>query len=195
VVLHEGFGLDDCTREATDRLARAGFLALAPALSDETTTRSPAEAERRVKHWTPDAVATRVQAAIAALRGDAACAGTRIGILGAGVGGAMGLQIARADPSIGAVVDFAGLPDGTVPAADAAPSQVLLVFGEEDPACAGDALAAQVEGLREQGCEVTLRCQPGVGADFTSEARVDCFDARAAAESWDAALAFLRAAL
>lgn len=195
VVLHEGFGLDDCTLEASDRLARAGFLTLAPALSDETTTRSPAEAKLRAKRWDRDAVATRVQAAISMLQGDSACAGGRVGILGAGTGGAMGLHMMGGNASIGAVVDFSGLPEEPVLSAGADASQVLLVFGEEDPAGAGGAFETQVEALRAQGCEVTLRQQPGVGPDFTSEAWVDRFDARAAAESWDAALAFLRAAL
>ena len=42
---------------------------------------------------------------------------------------------------------------------------------------------------------VHVRVQPGVGHGFMNEERADRFDAAAAAQGWDAALAYLRAEL
>ncbi len=195
VLLHEGFGLDDCSRELVDRLARAGFIALAPALPRATPTRSPREALLRENALDEEASEARIASAIRALLGDPGCLGPRVGVVALGASAELGLAAGGANPRVGALVDLARLPGDIASVAKDTAPRLLLVLGDEDPACAVDAVAQRVERLAEHGFEVEVRRQPGAGPDFMSEARVDRFDARAAAESWDSAIAFLREAL
>jgi carboxymethylenebutenolidase len=195
VLLHEGFGLDDSIRERVERLARAGFIAVAPMLGNADVTRSPAEAHQREASLDPDLIATRVGRAIDALLGDPGCQGPRVGVVGLGGSAPLGLKAGADHPRVGAIVDLARLPEDLADARTKPGPRLLLVVGDEDPACSEEVLTARVQELSERGFDVAVRRQPGVGADFTSEPRVDHFDARAAAEAWDSAIAFLREAL
>jgi dienelactone hydrolase len=140
-------------------------------------------------------IAARVGCAIDALLGDPGCLGPRVGVVAFGGSADLGLEAAAGNPRVGAVVELARLPEAPLNSATESGPRVLLLLGDEDPACSEDAVGDRVRELSDRGFEVVVRRQPGVGADFTSEPRVDRFDARAAAAAWDGAIAFLREAL
>ena len=172
LVLDERGALGDFGRDACDRLARSGFAALAPDL--------PAAGEPVA--W--------IQAGIRALLDDDATEGPRVGALGFDQGAARLLETHDASRRIGCVVACGGvgpLADHEEPAP--LPSlPILLLFGEQDARADDARRLAQASGAR-------LRVLGGAGDGFMNPARADRYAASAAAEAWDAALAFLGASL
>jgi carboxymethylenebutenolidase len=174
LVLDETAALSDFARDACDRLARAGFAALAPDLS------------------TGEDIARVVDAGVRQLLDDAATDGSRVGALGFGRGGALALLAAARNRRIGGVVDCYGVPDADS-LQEVAPVETpaLLIFGEEDS-------RVREGGVRELEASLgSARLSLGVGAGegFMNEARADLFAATAAAAGWDATIAFLGATL
>jgi dienelactone hydrolase len=177
-------GREELSREACARLARHGFVAFAPVLSEEEGA-AITEAER-----------AEVDAAIHALFCESATDGARVGVLGVGRGGRLALDAAARGERVGCAVMFGGAP----PEPDAASSAgiecaVLAVFAEKDPAVAeGRATALEASWVAE-AVAGEVQVAPGVGAEYLDPARPDHYDAVAARASWDAALARFRAEL
>jgi carboxymethylenebutenolidase len=177
-------------RDVCDRLARAGFVALAPDLGAGSGDEASVIEIERV-----DAV---TDAAVDALLGCDATVGARVGAVGFGAGGVLALRAAARQRRVGAVVDFYGVSDttllGDVSLAGAA-APVLCVFGEADPALEDGTAEAFEAQLAAAGLRVHLERLPHAGEGFLNETRADVFDAVAAAHAWDAALAFFGAEL
>jgi carboxymethylenebutenolidase len=193
LVVHGGFGLDGFAREACDRLARSGFVALAPDLLGGRTTADPADAASRAAGLDAGAAARVLEAAIAELFACDATEGARVGALGFGSGGALALRAAAASRRVGAVVDVEGALPEAAPAALEIP--VLALFGAEDEAVAKGAVRELESRLGEAGARVRVRLLAGAGLGFADPARADVYAAAAAADAWDALLAFLAAEL
>jgi carboxymethylenebutenolidase len=174
-------------RDACDRLARAGWVALAPELPDLDS--AGFDVER---------VAPILDGAIGELLNCDATEGARVGALGFGAAGALAVLVAAKNPRVGAVIDFYGAPEDDALAdldltSVAAP--VLCIFGEADSSVADGAARVIEARLTEAGARVRLLVLSGAGHGFMNEAAADQFDAVAAAAGWDAAQAFLGAEL
>jgi carboxymethylenebutenolidase len=193
LVLHGGAGLTEGVRDTCDRLAREGFAAVAPDLLYGRSGPDPAAAGRAI-----DAAAESVLAAIDAAVHELLCndaiEGAQVGALGFGDGGVLALRAAMHNRRIGAVVDFYG---ADLEAADISPLdvEVLAVVGDKDEMASEARMRGLASRLESAGARVHVRVQPGAGHDFMDEERADRFDAVAAAEGWNAALAYLRAEL
>jgi carboxymethylenebutenolidase len=195
LVLHEARGLDPSTREACDRLARAGFVALGPDLYRGRVAESAEQAEALARALEPERVAGDLAAALHALFCEHAVEGARAGAVGFGLGGELALFAAARERRIGAVVDFYGCGEGPALELPALGAAVLGIFAGEDAGVP----AARVETLRRElagaGARAHLHVEPGTRPGFMDEARPERHDAAAAARGWDFALAFLRAEL
>jgi carboxymethylenebutenolidase len=187
LVLGDAPGLADFEREVCERAARTGFVALAPGLPAASGGGFDAEAAPAVLDGALDEL----------LNCDATDA-AQLGVMAFGAGAAQGLQTAARNRRVAAVVvcdgaldtdalDGAELPDIHAP--------LLWILGAEDDALESGAAADVEARLAESGVSVRLCIQRGAGRGFLDEARADVFDAEAAAEAWDLALAFLRAKL
>jgi len=175
LVLDESGALGDFGRDVCDRLARAGFAALAPDLPVGGAARA------------------RIDAAVRQLLDDQATDGPRIGALGFEEGAMRLIEAASDLRRIGCIVAFgvaAPLAEDAEPAAGSLPSvPLLLLLGDRDE---------RVEEARRLERSLTachLQLLAGAGAGFMNPARADRHDATAAASAWDAALAFLEASL
>lgn len=196
LVLHAWWGLTSVFADVCDRLAAAGFVALAPSLyADGATTASIAEAEALVAAHDQAAteVGSIVLAAVVQLRGMPAVTGAQIGVIGFSMGAYWALHLSQARPNdVGAVVVFYGTDDGDYRAARAA---YLGHFAEQDdfePLAAVRALEAKI---RDAGREVTFHAYPGTGHWFVEPNRPDAYDAAATDLAWERTLAFLKAQL
>jgi carboxymethylenebutenolidase len=195
LVLHEAFGLVDWVRGVCDRLARAGFVALAPDLYRGDSADSIEGATRLALGLTADAVRRDLAAAVTALFSDHAVDGARVGAVGFCMGGHLALLAAEASPRVAAAVDFYGLHPGLALDPGRIRAAVLGIFAERDEYVPAEAVAALKSALETGGVRASFVVQPGVGHAFMNETRPERFDARAAAEGWDRMLAFLRAEL
>jgi carboxymethylenebutenolidase len=195
VVIQEAYGVNEHIRDVCDRLAAAGYAALAPEiyhrrgahLSVPYDTPAPAMAELAL--LTNDGLETDLAAALECLRGEDGVDPARVGLLGFCVGGfAAFLGACRLDPA--ATVAFYG--GGIVRAregmalepvlaeADAIDTPLLCLFGSEDTSIP----MADVEAIRQRlgvGCEVHV--YEGAKHAFFNDRRQN-FHPAAAADAW-----------
>jgi carboxymethylenebutenolidase len=178
-----------------DRLARAGFVALAPDLFRGRSADSVEQAVELAAGLDAQRVRGDLEAAAQALINEDAVDGARIGAVGFCMGGHMALLAATLSPRVAAVVNFYGFAPGLPLDLSKLEADVLAIFAENDEFVSAEAVEALRADLAAAGKQATILVQPGVGHAFMNDSRPDRHDAAAAAEGWDRMLAFLRAKL
>ena len=209
VVLHAWWGLTEPFRQVCDRLAEAGFVALAPDLYRGKTTASVEEAkalgaalDQQVEQWRGD-----IRGAVQFLRqhsqheATSATSATSpadgrgsFALVGFSLGGAYALDMSvNLAEEIAAVVIFYD----TYPGLDyrAAKAAYLCHFAEDDPYESAESAAEMEQELRAAGKRATFYTYPGTKHWFFEGDRPDAYDAAAAALAWERTLAFLNAEL
>ena len=195
VVLHEAWGLDDYVRGVCARLAREGFVALAPDFFDGKLAPDVAEAGRLVAELDDARVVGDLDGAVHALLSHAAVDGPKVGVLGFCMGGHFALVAGCHNRRVGAVVDFYGLFAAPPLDIKGLEAPVLAIFAEHDAYIAREAIEGLRQALQAGGKRASVQVQPGVQHGFMNETRPDRFDAAAAGQGWERLLAFLRAEL
>ena len=195
LVLQEWWGLVDHIRDVADRLARAGFVALAPDLYRGATATDPGAAGRLMMDLAIPGAVRDLDAAATALLSQSAMVGGTLGVVGFCMGGQLALLAGTKSRRIGAVVDCYGIhPNVTLDLAGLA-APVLGIFAERDafvPPVAARKLEAE---LRAAGKRSDFRIFPGVDHAFLNDTRADVYDAAAAERAWGLIVSFLRAEL
>jgi len=190
LVLHAWWGLTPIFTDVCDRLAAAGYVALAPSLyADGATAATITEAEALRDAHDEEAVAEPVvQAAAEQLRRLPAVTGAQFGVIGFSLGAYWALHLSQVRPDdVGAVVAIYGTDDGDYRTARAA---YLGHFAERDDFEPLEAVRALEAKIREAGREVTFYVYPGTGHWFVEPNRPE-YDAAAAELVWDRTLNFL----
>ncbi len=202
VVLHAWWGLTEPFRQVCDRLAEAGFVALAPDLYRGKTTAAVEEAralgealDREVERWRGD-----IRGAVQFLRhhgqhatpdvSQLADRPGKIALVGFSLGGAYALDMSvTLTDEIAAVVTFYD----TYPGLEyrRARAAYLCHFAEDDTFLTTESVAAMERELQEAGRSATFHTYPGTRHWFFEANRPDAFDATAAALAWERTLAFL----
>jgi carboxymethylenebutenolidase len=195
VVIQEWWGLVDHIREVCDRLAREGFVALAPDLYRGETTTDPDAAGRLMMGLEIPRAARDLDGAVKALLDHDAVDGSRVGAIGFCMGGQLALYAATRNRRVGAVVDFYGIHPNVTLDLSSLEAPVLGIFAEKDEFVAPEAARKLESDLKGAGKRVQLRLFEGVGHAFMNDSRPDAYDAGAAARAWADTLAFLRAEL
>lgn len=188
LVLHAWWGLTSVFTDVCDRLAAAGFVALAPDLyANGATTASIDEAERLMQDHEGEPI---VLAAIEALRGLPEVTAKRIVVIGFSLGGNWALHASIERPGdIGAVVTFYGTGGGDFSKASAA---YLGHFADYDAFEPLEEVRALESAIREAGRDVTFHIYPNTGHWFAEPNRPDVYNSSAADLVWDRTLAFLK---
>jgi carboxymethylenebutenolidase len=195
LVLQEWWGLVDHIRDVCDRLARAGFVALAPDLYRGETATDPDTAGRLMMDLVLPRAARDLDGAVAALLGETATAGGTVGVVGFCMGGQLALLAGTRNRRIGAVVDCYGIhPNVTLEWKDLA-APVLGIFAEQDSFVPPEAARKLEADLRAARKRCSLAIFPGVGHAFINDSRPDVYDAAAAERAWGMMVSFLRAEL
>ena len=195
VVIQEWWGLVPHVEELVERLAREGFVALAPDLYHGRTATSPDAARKLMMELEVAHASLEIEGAGEFLLGRPECSSSRYGIVGFCMGGALAQYVATKDETVGAAVSFYGGFQKVIPDWERLYAPLLLVYGGADtgvPASQAEPLAAR---LRELGKEVEVVVYPGAGHAFFNDTRPQVYDAGAAADAWKRTLAFLRSAL
>ena len=200
LVLHEWWGLTEPFQQACDRLAEAGFVALAPDLYHGKTATTVAEAEalgaaldRDVTRWRGD-----ITGALRFLSHNGAThlpdGRDAFGVVAFSLGGAYALDMSiyLAD-AIAAVVTFYA----TYPGLDYrnAKATYLCQFAEDDPYVSAESAVEMEQALRTAGKQATFCTYPGTTHGFFAANRADAYDAAAATLAWERTVAFLNTAL
>jgi carboxymethylenebutenolidase len=189
IVIQEWWGLNQHIKNVADRLAAAGYTALAPDLYHGVVTREPDEALKLLMELNIAETAKDLSGASTYLR---ALTGRRIGVIGFCMGGALSLYAACENPTeIAACINFYGVRlqiDGNL-AALAAP--VLGIFGEKDDSVSPEVVAALDRQLTALGKPHDFTIYPNADHAFFNDDRPEVYDAAAAADAWQKVLSFL----
>jgi carboxymethylenebutenolidase len=193
IVIQEWWGLTDHIVDITDRLAREGFVALAPDLYRGRTATTIAEAEALLDTLTVAEGIAILTGAVAHLRSHPATRGDKIGVMGFSMGANWALNLStRMTENLAAVVLFYGSEEADFSTARAA---YLGHFAEEDEWEPDERVRDMELQMRAAGREVTFHRYPGTGHWFFEQNRPDAYDAAAASLAWERTLAFLRSHL
>ena len=194
VVIQEWWGLTTHIKDIADRLAAAGFVALAPDLFGGTTTHDSDEAGKLMGALPVDGAARDLAGAVDFLLEHPAVTSSKVGAVGFCMGGGFVLVLAaQQGDRIGAAVPFYGVLKEDYPDLSGLTAPVLGHFGEQDDFTTPDAarqLAARIEA--ESGVSPEFRFYPAGHAFVNDENLLGTHDAEQAAKAWDATLEFLR---
>ncbi len=188
LVLHAWWGLTPIFRAACDRLAAAGFVALAPDLYGGETAATIDEAQALVARRDTAARQARANGALAYLQGLPEVHGAQVGVVGFSMGGSWACFLAGEHPTaIAAVATFyddSELEPGTRAA-------VLGHFGEADEFADVAALTTLVEQWRTIVPAASAHFYPGAHHWFAEEDRPGYYDAEATEIAWARTIDFL----
>jgi carboxymethylenebutenolidase len=197
LVLQEWWGLVPQITRTADRLAEAGFVALAPDLyhGDIAEHTEMDKAAELMTALPMDRAARDMGAAVDFLLAHDAVSGDAIGVIGFCMGGMLTLVVAaQQGDRIAAAVPWYGAPLG-----DSAPdwsnlsAPVLGHFGEDDTFFPVDAVRGLEAELKGMGKDVTCEVYPGLGHAFGNEEDpLGNHDAAATERCWSASIDFLR---
>ncbi len=194
VVIQEWWGLTSHIKEVSDRLAAAGFVALAPDLFGGTTTHDSDEAGRLMSELPVDKAAQDLGGAVDFLLGHEAVTSSKVGAIGFCMGGGFVLVLAaQQGDRIGAAVPFYGALKEDFPSFANLTAPVLGHFGERDdfnPPDAARALAERIE--KESGVTPQLHFYPAGHAFFSDHNLLGTYDPEQSKLAWDRTVAFLR---
>lgn len=198
VVLHTWWGLTHPFRQACDRLAEAGFVALAPDLYHGKTAANVEEAaalgdalDQKVDQWRGDIRGAlqyvRENGATSRADGHSACS-----VVAFSLGGSYALDLSIQMPDeIATVVIFYA----TYPGLDysTAKATYLCHFAGDDPWTPSEAVADLEQSLKAAGRPVTVYIYPGVKHSFFESDRPEAYDPAAATLAWERTVTFLTA--
>lgn len=165
VVLPEAFGLNDDIRRQTDRLARAGYLAIAPAIYSLRCVRR-AFRELHARHGTTFDAVEYVRSW---LLGHEDCTG-RVGVIGFCMGG--GFALASAPRGFDAAsVNYGEVPDDAAEALTGA-CPIVAAYGARDPMARSDpdAVPRLEHTLAAHGVPHDVLTYPEAGHSFMNRA-------------------------
>ena len=197
LVIQEWWGLDAGVKEMADRIAAAGFVALAPDLyHGEIAGHDEMDKASHLMQSLPaDRPARDMNGAVDFLSSHESVTGRGIGVVGFCMGGMLAWIIAANRPEkVKAVVPFYGFPQGEVEPdwskLQAAVSGHMAEHDDFFPPSAARALESKLRGL---GKDVTLTVHPGTGHAFMGPHNaLGTLNTKLAEQIWPQAMAFLR---
>ncbi|MEU1525380.1 alpha/beta fold hydrolase [Nocardia rhamnosiphila] len=193
LVIQEWWGLTTHVADVTDRLARAGFVALAPDLYGGFTTHDPKEARRLMTELPVQDAVRDLHGAIDFLLARGDVTSDRVAAIGFCMGGGFVLTMAAQDPErVGAAVVFYGLPPIDVDLSQIR-APVLGHYAEQDYTIAVDDVQATFDRIRASGQEATLHLYSAGHAFFNNENPRGHYNQVLAAIAWSRTLDFLNA--
>lgn len=192
LVLQEWWGLVPHIKDIADRLAAAGYVALAPDLYRGTTTDSPDEAGRMLMALNIEQAAQDLEQAATFLANHEAVTGEKLGVVGFCMGGQLALLAATVSDRIGAAVDFYGIHPNVHPNFSRLKAPVLGFFGEQDSFVTPEAVEQLISQIREAGKTIDTYTYPGAEHAFFNDTRPEVYNAEAASDAWQRTIAFFQ---
>ncbi len=189
LVIQEWWGLVEHVKRVADRIAAAGYVALAPDLYHGESTSSPDEAGKLM-------MALRIEETEKDLRGASAfllshSSGKTLGVVGFCLGGQLALFAASKNDAIRACVDFYGIHPNVHPDYGNIKAAVLGLFAEKDVYVTPKVVRKLEADLKKAGVETDFTIYPGCDHAFFNDTRREVHDVAAAADAWHRVQKFL----
>lgn len=206
VVVQEAFGLNQHIKDVASRLAREGYVTLAPDLYYRESNAvvgydNLPEAIRLMGTLADDAVVKDMGAAISYLQGQPGVRGDRVGVTGFCMGGRVAFLTACLNPAIKAAVPFYGggigrvmqasarTPKAPLEYADRLRAPMLLFFGGDDPFIPPEEVESIKTRLAALHKDAETVVYPGAPHGFFCNER-ESYRADAAKDAWERMLTF-----
>ena len=188
VLVQEWWGLNDHIRSLIERLAAAGFVALAPDLFHGKTTKDAAEAGRLMQELDKANAVQEIGGAVRYLETHPRSSG-KVGIIGFCLGGALTFAAAANIPELAAAVPFYGLPG---PVDWSMTNAVIQAhFAKRDDWAKASSAEAIKKELEKLGKSMELHVYDADHA-FVNDTRPEVYSEPNAKLAWDRAIEFLR---
>jgi carboxymethylenebutenolidase len=190
VVVQEWWGLSDYIKSVCDRLAQAGFVAVAPDLYRGAMAKSKAEAAQMMGALDTKQAVTDIGDGVALLRGDARCNG-RVAVLGFCMGGALTFAASAQVEGLAAVVPFYGLPQLPKEAFAKVKVPIQAHFASKDDWAKASSAKAIQEVVQASGGSMDLYVYES-GHAFARSTDAEVYDEANAKVAWGRAIEFLK---
>jgi carboxymethylenebutenolidase len=200
IVLMEAFGVNKHIKDVTDRVAREGYIAIAPDLYHRQPERVVAyqdmpKAIAAMRALEDPRVMEDVGAVIGYLKSHHNLKPGATGIIGFCMGGRYAyLSAARHNKDLKAAISFygGGIPNGSPSPLDETPQigcPIQLFFGDKDQLIPSDHVERIRKALSESKKEFILEVYDGAGHGFFCDDR-QSHDPKAAKDAWEKTKAF-----
>mgnify|MGYP001821555340 CR=1 FL=1 len=170
IVVQEWWGLDSGIKEMADRLAAAGFVALAPDLyhGELAGHTEMDKAGELMNSLPPERAGRDMSGAVDYLADHEATTGDRVGVMGFCMGGLLTFVLGTMRPDrIGALVPFYGFPQGDdQPDYSVIDAPIQGHMAEHDDFFPPEAARELETRLRDLGKDATITVHPGSGHAF-----------------------------
>jgi carboxymethylenebutenolidase len=193
VVVQEWWGLSEFIKSTCDRLALAGFVALAPDLYRGAVAKSKEQAASMMGALDPKTAVNDIGDSVALLRTDGRCNG-RVAVLGFCMGGALALAAAATLDGLAAVVPFYGLPQLPNEALARIKAPIQAHFATHDEWAKASSAKAIQEAVRGAGGAMDLFVYDTVHA-FMRATDPSVYSEANSQVAWGRAVDFLKAHL
>ena len=190
VVIHEWWGLNQHIKHWSDRLAEAGYAALAVDLYGGEVATNPDDAMKLMKAVDADAALATLRAAFSYLGNDDAIKATERASIGWCFGGKWSLELALAEPELDAAVVYYGHVETSPVRLGKLEAPLLAIFGNEDKGIPPKMVDTFEFGLEQAGGKrYTIKRYDAQHA-FANPSS-DRYDEKAASAAWAEVRAFL----
>jgi carboxymethylenebutenolidase len=192
VVLQEWWGLVPHIKDVCDRLAREGFVALAPDLYHGERAQSPDQAGKLMMALNVDKTEKDLRGAIRYLVDHDATTSEKVGTIGFCMGGMLSLYAATRNPQVGACVVFYGGHPAFTPDLENLQCPVLGLYAGLDTFVTPEGVRDLERRLDELGKTSEIVIYDGARHAFFNDTRPEVYDEEAARDAWKRTIAFFR---
>lgn len=196
IVIHENQGLNDHIRDIARRLAKEGFVALAPdylSRQGGTMKANPkGEGLAKIREMVPwQNVAEDTEAGFAYLKVLPDVRADQQGLIGFCWGGEMTFATATQVPTLDAVVVYYGRSPDPLDLVKNIRAPVMAHYGEKDPGV-NKGIPDTEAAMKKFNKTYDYKIYSGAQHAFNNDANPGRYDATASKEAWERTLAFLK---
>lgn len=185
LVLHAWWGLTDVFTAVCDRLAEAGYVALAPDLYHGQTAATRGQADQLSSTLNGEATYTLLQRAVVELQAQPGIEGHSIGVIGFSLGGGWGVALDRGVAAL--IIYYATVPLEYV----ATHAALLGHFAEHDEFEPLENVRQYEQALQSKGLSVDFHVYPNTQHWFAEVNQPGYYDSAAAELAWQRTIDFL----
>ena len=195
VVLHENRGLVDHIRDVARRLAKDGYVALAPDLLSRQggtgSFASPDAAIEGIRKVDEEVVTKDLTGGINYLKGQNYVRANKIGVVGFCWSGGQATLILTRNRDLAAGVVYYGRNPNDLDEVKNISAPVLASYGEKDERITAG-VPALVEAMKKHGKSFEYKIYPGAQHAFNNDTNPQRYNAEAAKDAWGRTLEFFK---
>ena len=190
VLIQEYWGINAHVKSLVDRLAKEGFLVVAPDLYHGKIAKDAAEAGKLMTELDTLVAVKEIGAAAAYLKEHPRGNG-KVGVIGFCLGGALTFAAACHVPGLDAVVPFYGVPPADKVDYSKVTAPVLAHFAKVDAWASVDKAEAIKKQVEAAGGSMQLEVYDA-GHAFVNDTRPEAYDEKSAKLAWQRTVDFLK---